>query len=85
VICAVSCVWPRDKGRWPEELAVEQEVIEPEEVKDIPEAFRCIGKEVTEMLEPESKRSVQESFFTTFPVVHHDVYKNTGLKLAYQI
>jgi hypothetical protein len=29
------------RERWPEELAVEQEVIEPEEVKENPEAFRC--------------------------------------------
>jgi transposase len=39
------------RERWPEELAVEQEVIEPEEVKENPEAFRCIGEEVTEMLD----------------------------------
>ena len=39
------------KERWPQELAVEQEVIEPEEVKENPEAFRCIGEEVTEMLD----------------------------------
>ena len=39
------------RERWPEELAVEQEVIEPQEVKDNPEAFRCIGEEVTEMLD----------------------------------
>jgi len=39
------------RERWPEELAVEQEVIEPEEVKKDPEAFRCIGEEVTEMLD----------------------------------
>jgi hypothetical protein len=32
-------------------LAVEQEVIEPEDVKVNPEAFRCIGEEVTEMLD----------------------------------
>jgi hypothetical protein len=30
---------------------VEREVIEPEEVKENPEAFRCIGEEVTEMLD----------------------------------
>jgi len=30
---------------------VEQEVIEPAEVKENPEAFRCIGEEVTEMLD----------------------------------
>jgi transposase len=40
---------PRE--RWPEDLAVEQEVIEPEEVKENREAFRCIGEEVTEMLD----------------------------------
>ncbi len=39
------------RERWPEDLAVEQEVIEPEEVKDDREAFRCIGEEVTEMLD----------------------------------
>ena len=41
----------RRRERWPQELAVEQEVIEPEEVRDNPEAFRCIGEEVTEMLD----------------------------------
>jgi transposase len=39
------------RERWPKELAVEQEVIEPEEVKAHPEAFRCIGEEITEMLD----------------------------------
>jgi transposase len=39
------------RERWPEELEVEQEVIEPAEVKKNPEAFRCIGEEVTEMLD----------------------------------
>jgi len=39
------------RERWPEDLAVEQEVIEPEEVKADREAFRCIGEEVTEMLD----------------------------------
>jgi transposase len=31
-------------------------VIEPEEVKDNPEAFRCIGEEVTEMLDYQRAR-----------------------------
>jgi transposase len=44
------------RERWPEELALEQEVIEPEEVKDNPEAFRCIGEEVTEMLDYQPAR-----------------------------
>jgi transposase len=39
------------RERWPKDLAVEQEVIEPAEVRDHPEAFRCIGEEVTEMLD----------------------------------
>jgi transposase len=39
------------RERWPQELEVQQEVIEPQEVKDNPEAFRCIGEEVTEMLD----------------------------------
>src|SRR3984893_908052 len=39
------------RERWPKDLAVEQEVIEPAEVRENPEAFRCIGAEVTEMLD----------------------------------
>jgi transposase len=39
------------RERWPKDLAVEQEVIEPAEVRDNPEAFRCIGEEITEMLD----------------------------------
>jgi transposase len=46
---------PSDKKqrreRWPKDLAVEQEVIEPAKVRDNPEAFRCIGEELTEMLD----------------------------------
>ena len=39
------------RERWPKDLAVEQEVIEPAEVRENPAAFRCIGEEVTEMLD----------------------------------
>src|ERR1700751_2581228 len=39
------------RARWPKDLPVEQEVIEPAEVRDNPEAFRCIGEELTEMLD----------------------------------
>src|SRR5271170_5255261 len=39
------------RERWPKDLMVEQEVIEPAEVRENPEAFRCIGEEVTEMLD----------------------------------
>jgi transposase len=33
------------RERWPKDLAVEQEVIEPAEVRANPEAFRCIGED----------------------------------------
>jgi hypothetical protein len=36
------------KERWPKDLAIEQEIIEPAEVRKNPEAFRCIGEEVTD-------------------------------------
>jgi transposase len=39
------------RERWPKDLAVEQEIIEPTEVRENPAAFRCIGEEVTEMLD----------------------------------
>jgi transposase len=39
------------RERWPKDLAVEQEIIEPTEVRENPEAFRCIAEEVTEMLD----------------------------------
>jgi transposase len=39
------------RERWPQDLAIEQEVVEPAEVRDNPEAFRCIGEEVTELLD----------------------------------
>jgi transposase len=39
------------RERWPKDLPLEQEVIEPAEVRTNPEAFRCIGEEVTEMLD----------------------------------
>jgi transposase len=39
------------RERWPKDLGVEQEVIEPAEVRANPEAFRWIGEEVTEMLD----------------------------------
>jgi len=44
------------RERWPEQLGVEREVIEPAEVKEHPEAFRCIGEEVTEMLDYQPAR-----------------------------
>ena len=42
--------------RWPADLPVIQEVIDPEPVKACPEAWRCIGEEVTEQLDYEPAR-----------------------------
>ena len=39
------------RERWPEELPVIEEILEPEEVKANPEEFRCIGEEVSEQLD----------------------------------
>ena len=39
------------RERWPQDLPVEYEIIEPTEVMAQPEAFRCIGEEVTETLD----------------------------------
>ena len=44
------------KNRWPENLPVVEEVIEPEPVKAQPEAWRCIGQEVSEQLDYEPAR-----------------------------
>jgi transposase len=48
---------PRDRGpRWPADLPVVEEVIDPEPVKGCPEAWRQIGEEVTELLDYEPAR-----------------------------
>jgi transposase len=45
---------PRERGpRVPEHLPVVEEVIDPEPVKACPQAWRCIGEEVTEQLDYE--------------------------------
>jgi transposase/uncharacterized coiled-coil protein SlyX len=45
---------PRERGpRIPEHLPVVEEVIDPEPVKACPQAWRCIGEEVTEQLDYE--------------------------------
>lgn len=41
------------EARIPEHLPVVEEVIEPEPVKAAPEAWRCMGEEVTEQLDYE--------------------------------
>jgi hypothetical protein len=48
---------PRERGpRVPEHLEVVEEIIEPEPVKASPQAWRCIGEEVTEQLDYEPAR-----------------------------
>jgi transposase len=47
---------PERKPRWPEHLPVTEEVIDPEPVRAQPEAWRCIGQEVTEQLDYEPAR-----------------------------
>lgn len=45
---------PRERGpRWPADLPVVEQVIDPEPVKGCPEAWRCLGEEVTEQLDYE--------------------------------
>jgi transposase len=44
------------RERWPHDLPVLEEILEPEEVKARPEAFRCIGQEISETLDYEPAR-----------------------------
>ena len=45
---------PRERGpRLPEHLPIVEEIIDPEPVKACPQAWRCIGEEVTEQLDYE--------------------------------
>jgi transposase len=46
----------RGRERWPEDLPVVEQVIDPEEVMAQPEAWRCIGSEVSEQLDYEPAR-----------------------------
>ncbi len=46
-----------DRGpRWPADLQVVEEIIDPEPVKACPDAWRCIGEEVTVQLDYEPAR-----------------------------
>jgi transposase len=47
---------PLREQRWPENLPVVEEVIDPAEVKEAPEQWRCIGQEVSERLDYEPAR-----------------------------
>ena len=43
-------------ARWPDDLPVVEEVLDPEPVKACPDAWRCIGQEVSEQLDYEPAR-----------------------------
>ena len=47
---------PQREPRWPENLPVVEEVIDPPEVKEAPQQWRCIGQEVSERLDYEPAR-----------------------------
>jgi transposase len=47
---------PRGRDRWPQDLPVVEQVIDPEEVQAQPEEWRCIGQEVSEQLDYEPAR-----------------------------
>ena len=44
------------RERWPKDLPVVEQILEPEEVKANPELFRFIGQEVSETLDYEPAR-----------------------------
>jgi transposase len=46
----------RGRERWPQDLPVVEQVIDPEEVKSRPQEWRCIGEEVSEQLDYEPAR-----------------------------
>lgn len=46
----------RGRERWPQDLPVVEQVIDPEEVKQAPQEWRCIGEEVSEQLDYEPAR-----------------------------
>jgi transposase len=46
----------RRRERWPEDLPLEREYIDPEEVAAQPESFRCIGEELSEKLDYQPAR-----------------------------
>jgi hypothetical protein len=44
------------RERWPQDLPIEREIIDPQEVIAQPEAFRCIGEEISETLDYRSAK-----------------------------
>jgi transposase len=46
----------RNEPRWPDDLPVEEEIVDPEPVKALPQAWRYIGSEVSEQLDYQPAR-----------------------------
>jgi transposase len=47
---------PQREERWPEDLPVVEQIVDPDEVQAEPEQWRCIGQEVSEQLDYEPAR-----------------------------
>jgi hypothetical protein len=52
----------RHRERWPFDLPIERQYIDPEEVAADPEAYRCIGEEVSEKLDYQPARFFRRQF-----------------------
>ena len=59
------------RERWPEDLPVIEEVLEPAEVKADPAAWRCIGQEVSESLDYEPARFLRRRLVRPKYVARH--------------
>jgi len=64
----------RGRDRWPEDLPVVEQVIDPEEVAAQPEQWRCIGEEVSEQLDYEPARFLRRRLVRRKYVSRQDVW-----------
>lgn len=65
---------PKRRGeRWPENLPVIEQVIDPEPVQAEPEAWRCIGQEVSEQLDYEPGRFLRRRLVRRKFVPRHEL------------
>jgi transposase len=64
----------RGRDRWPEDLPVVEQIIDPEEVAARPEQWRCIGEEVSEQLDYEPARFLKRRLVRRKYVSRQDVW-----------
>jgi transposase len=64
----------RGRDRWPEDLPVVEQVIDPQEVVAQPEQWRCIGEEVSEQLDYEPGRFLRRRLVRRKYVSRQDVW-----------